>query len=622
MADGRDPSGGFSYRTALPWTNIFRCFQIALDPRKLVVAAAGILLMSFSWWLLSNLFYYAAPAENDPKYQVGTIQKEYEDRKKADDTNYTEADARRIAADRYQKDYEQWQQLDALAGPGGRLRTLPWYEYRGPNPFLFFTDALGGSAADRSNAVYAFFTGSVPVLVEPLVKLLLPVAKIVSPGVSTQTRVYLFLILLSNVAVWAFCGGIITRLAAVQLANKGPITLKQATTFVGRRYLSYVGAPLVPLGIIALVVCGLVLYGLFALIPFFGDIVLLGVGLPAVIIGGAIMTVFLVGLVGYPMMYCTLSVEGDQSDTFDALSRSVNYVYQAPWHYLWNWLVAILYGAAVTLFVLFFASVAVYVGKWAVGLTASAVWPERKPESLFVYAPESFGWKELLTKDSPYEVRGGWEKLDRNGQVTLDESKKVREVYRYEPANRPAYDATRGDVWWYKSWGAGIVCFWLTLAFLMMLGFSYSFFWSAATMIYFLMRKKVDEAEMDEVYEDDEPEAPLAPPSFGPAPAPPAPAPADTPVLLGTSVLNKPAPPPPAPPVADTPLPLPPPPPATLPFSPPPPPVLVSPPIPISPPPPLPFTPPEPEPEDDEPEDEPEPPAPKKPVEDDDAPMG
>ena len=462
MADGRDPSGGFSYRTALPWTNIFRCFQIALDPRKLLVAAAGILLMSFSWWLLSNLFYYQAPVENDPKYQIGTIQKEYEDRKKADDTNYTEADYRGIAADRYQKDYEQWQQLDALAGPGGRLRTLPWYEYRGPNPFLFFTDALGGSAADRSNAVSAFFTGSVPVLVEPLVKLLLPVAKIVSPGVSTQTRVYLFFILLSNVAVWAFCGGIITRLAAVQLANKGPITLKQATAFVARRYLSYLGAPLVPLGIIGLVVFGLILYGLVALIPFIGDIVLLGIGLPAVIVGGAIMTVFLVGLVGYPMMYCTLSVEGDQSDTFDALSRSVNYVYQAPWHYLWNWLVAILYGAAVTLFVLFFASVAVYVGKWAVGLPASAVWPDRKPESLFVYAPESFGWKELLTKDSPYEVRGRWEKLDRNGQRDARPSpRRCASVYRVRARRTRSRPTTipASDLWGVRGVRvAGMVC--------------------------------------------------------------------------------------------------------------------------------------------------------------------
>ena len=573
MADGRDQSGGFSYRTALPWTNIFRSFQIALDPRKLFVAALGILAMSFSWWLLSNVFYYKAPLATDQEYSGGTLRKEYDGKKKANDANYTDEDLARIGAERYKRDYEQWQQLDALAGPGGRFRTMPWYEYRGPNPFLFFTDALGGSAADREKVVYGFFSGSVPVLIEPLVKLLLPVAKLLSPGVSPLTRMYLFLILLSNVAVWAFCGGVITRLAAVQLANKGPITLKQAVRFVAQRYLSYLGAPLVPLGIIGLVVVGLVLYGLVALIPFIGDIVLLGVGLPLVIVGGAIMTVFLVGLVGYPMMYTTLSVEGDQSDTFDALSRSVNYVYQAPWHYLWNWFVAIIYGAAVTLFVLFFASVTVYVGKWAVGLTASGVWQDRKPEYLFIYAPESFGWKELLTKDSPYAVQGEWVGLDRDGNTTTESTKVIRQVYQYKPVNQELYVESKKEFWMYNTWGAGIVCFWLTLAFLMMLGFSYSFFWSSATMIYFLMRKKVDEAELDEVFEDDEPEAPLAPPKLAPTPAP---APADATVPLGSALLNKPAVSPPVvapPPVVVSPPPVvvqsPPPPPATLPFSPP-----------------------------------------------------
>jgi hypothetical protein len=366
------------------------------------------------------------------------------------------------------------------------------------------------------------------------------------------------------VAVWAFCGGIITRIAAVQLANKGPITFMQAVRFVAKRYVSYLGAPLVPLGIIAAVVVGLFLYGLVALIPLVGDILLLGLGLPLVIIGGAIMTVFLVGLVGYPMMYTTLSAEGDQSDTFDALSRSVNYVYQAPWHYLWNWLVAVLYGAAITLFVLFFASVTVYVGKWAVGLTASVIWQDRKPEYLFIYAPESFGWKELLTKDSPYAVQGEWVWFDRDGNVTTDPAKGIRQVMKYKPVDPPAYARNKNEFYWYNTWGAGIVCFWLTLAFLMMLGFSYSFFWSAATMIYLLMRKKVDEAELDEVFEDDEPEMPLAPPKLatGTVPAPTPSNPTSLPVLA-----SPPAPPSPPPPV----LPPPPPPtPATLPFSPPP----------------------------------------------------
>jgi hypothetical protein len=69
--------------------------------------------------------------------------------------------------------------------------------------------------------------------------------------------------------------------------------------------------------------------------------------------------------------------------------------------------------------------------------------------------------------------------------------------------------------------GRGLVAFWLALLFLMMLGFSYSFFWSAATVIYFLMRRKVDEAEPDEVFlEDPEPEAPLAPPKIADGTAP------------------------------------------------------------------------------------------------------
>ncbi len=566
MADGRAPIPATSPRPPL-WTGIFRCFQIALDPRKLFVAAVGILVMSFLWWLLSALFYYKAPNRDAEEYSNGAIQKELGDKKKPDGNNYSEPDFKAIGDQRFATDYEQWKVLDSLAGPGGRLRTMPWYEYRGPNPFLFATDVISGSAADRSAAVSGFLSGSVPVLIEPLVKLLIPVAKLISPGVSPLTRFYLFLILLCNIAVWAFCGGIITRIAAVQLANKGPVSLGQAYRFVRHRYLGYIGTPLIPLGIIAFCVIGLVLYGILGLIPFIGDLFVLGIGLPIVIIGGAIMAVFLVGLVGYPLMYTTLSAEGDQTDPFDALSRSINYVYQSPWHYLWYWLVAIFYGAAVTLFVLFFTSLTVYVGKWAVGLTASTVWTDRKPEYLFIYAPESFGWKELLTKDSPYAVHGSWVMLDASGKETTNPAEGVRQVYTYRPVDEIAYKQARSEFWQYNAWGAGIVCFWLTLMFLVMLGFSYSFFWSAATMIYFLMRKQVDEAELDEVYtEDEEPEAPLAPPKLAEGTGmPPAPS-TSLPVIASPPAPMMP-PPPPAPPMPPPPLP-----PIPLAESPPPPP--------------------------------------------------
>jgi hypothetical protein len=570
MADGREHSpGSFSFRATFPWMEIFRCFQVAIDPRKLLVAAAGILAMSFGWYVLSACFYYKAPDPNDVKYSNKAILDGFGAKiNPRTNLNYNEADATEIAKENYTADYEQWKVLADLAGPygkdpPGRFRAMPWDEYRGPNPFLFVTRVLSGSATERSDSISGFVTGSVPVLVEPLVKLLVPVAKLVSPGVSFQTRVYLFFLILWSVAVWAFFGGVITRLAAVQLANKGPLTLRQAVRFVATRYANYILSPLVPLIIIGVVTAGLALYGVASLIPFVGDLILLGLGLPLVIFGGAVMAFFLVGLVGYPLMYPTLSVEGDSSDTFDALSRSINYVYQAPWHYLWYWFVAVIYGAAVTFFIVFFTSLMVYTGKWAVGLPAGVIGLERKPDFLFIYAPESFGWKELFLQDSPYAIKHA-----------RAESQTGRPVDVYQPVSPSLNEASRNEYWWYNTWGAGFVSFWLALLFLMMLGFSYSFFWSAATSIYFMMRRKVDEAEPDEVFiEETEPEAPLAPPKIADGTTPPAAPSTSLPVISPPTV-----PPPPAPPKTDLPpIPLstsppavPPPPvvpPATVPFT-------------------------------------------------------
>ena len=164
-------------------------------------------------------------------------------------------------------------------------------------------------------------------------------------------------------------------------------------------------------------------------------------------------------------MYGTISAEG--SDSFDALSRSYSYVYQSPWHYIWYGLVALAYGAIVVFFVGLMGSFTVYLGKLGMSPTASML-SSRAPEYLFVYAPTSFGWRDLLLGNAP-------------------ESELL---------------ATMS---WYKFVGAFMVGVWLYLTFLMVVGFAYSFFWCESTIVYLLMRRKVDDTELDEVYlEDDE----------------------------------------------------------------------------------------------------------------------
>src|SRR5437762_3163720 len=43
--------------TKAPWTKIFTAFKVALDIKKLLLAAGGILSMAAGWWLLAVIFY-------------------------------------------------------------------------------------------------------------------------------------------------------------------------------------------------------------------------------------------------------------------------------------------------------------------------------------------------------------------------------------------------------------------------------------------------------------------------------------------------------------------------------------------------------------------------------------
>lgn len=518
-------------RKPYPWTEIFRCFQVALDPRKLAIAAAGILAMSLGWYVLSALFWHDDFNKSTAEHQkivagetswkdkspgeiqeeatkragadLENIKKKYIDLVKADkDFNKTKREDSEVfveAERRYTKELNQYHFLKSLAGPGGRIRSMPWYENRGPNPYVFLTSLSTLPSSEWINSTWGYLKMQLPVMAEPLTKLFLPLIKFTDPNATTVTRLYLFFVMLWTVLVWAFAGGIITRIAAVQLSGKDRVSIGQACRFVCQRYLSYALSPVVPMGVIGAVVFGLIILGLICLIPWAGDFIYGILGIPLMIIGGIIMTILVIGLVGYPMMTSTLSTEG--SDTFDALSRSYNYVFQSPWNYAWYWFVALLYGTVVTFFVVLVASLMVYLGKWAICQTPGTELTKQNQDYLFMYAPESFGWKELL-------LRGG---ALRGHQDAL-----TQEYVFADP--KAASDYTKSYLW--SNWiGASLTTFWLVTIFLLMLGFSYSFFWSAATMIYMLMRQRVDEVELDEVYLEDEdvPPPPVVVPPVAPS---------------------------------------------------------------------------------------------------------
>lgn len=679
MAEERSESREVTWRQLLPWTELFRTFQVALDLNKLLLAAAGIFVTWFLWWLLALIF--AAPQDktapdwlaNAAKYDNNwaTYRKERQrwnlmneavgldanvanpDKRarykvedfaetKAEFTLFTQVvdleqdvheaadkrDARELylatisdlakkpkdgdneeEKARFKKKLADWEaKKKKLEGnpnyewpslplspeeerlyrakasqyarlsqpkPYGLLAVSPWNEDRGPNPYLLVT---GQSGVPWEPGFFWEWFGreQAPVMVEPLVKFLRPIVYFLSPVNDWVTRFYFGMVVLCTLVVWSIFGGAITRIAVVQLARGEKIGVFEALRFTSRRFLSYAIAPLFVLGFCFVLTLIMVLLYLVGMIPYVGDFVT-AVIYPLYFVLGLIMAVAFVGLVGWPLMAATISAEG--TDSWEAVSRSYSYVYQRPWHFIWYSLVSIAYGGVCLFFIGFMVSFSVYLAKWGMNQTPGSGYFEREPHYLFVYAPESFGWRELLldgAQVTEYQKKPKYAALAaRKAEVVLAKSSRpAGEVGagrsgRWSRLDENAYEAyVRESLTWGNHLGAAIVAFWLGLVFLLMLGFGYSFFWTSSTIIYLLLRKSVDAAEMDEVYleEDDyEQTFPPGPPATAvtpmqagrslpmvdaprptavSAPGPVAPSP---PPSAGSAMISTPAPAPPAP---------------------------------------------------------------------------
>ena len=166
---------------------------------------------------------------------------------------------------------------------------------------------------------------------------------------------------------------------------------------------------------------------------------------PLMLVGGGLVTLLLVGLFfGWPLMFAAASVDG--ADAFDAVSHSYAYTFQRPWQYLFYVTVAVVLGSLGWLVVSNVAAATVGLTYWAASLGGGAT--------------------------AVGEVIGG---------------------------NSPNI----GD-----SLGGGLIRFWCGCVKLLAVGFLYSYFWTASTAIYLLLRLDNDNKEMDEVFLDDEEDEP------------------------------------------------------------------------------------------------------------------
>lgn len=144
--------------------------------------------------------------------------------------------------------------------------------------------------------------------------------------------VVLIVLVLGLLIIWSVFAGTITRMAAVEFAKGEKIGVKDSLTFAMKKFWSYFCTPLMPvMGVLFFIACN-VLGGLLGQIKFAGEIAV-AIGFPLAILSGfLIVFIGIIGIIGFFLMYPTISAEG--SDTFDAMSRAYSYVLSRPLHFL------------------------------------------------------------------------------------------------------------------------------------------------------------------------------------------------------------------------------------------------------------------------------------------------
>jgi hypothetical protein len=264
--------------------------------------------------------------------------------------------------------------------------------------------------------------------------------------------IYAILFTLLFLLVWAVFGGAICRIAAVHVARDEKISVRQALRFSVSKVLSFVFAPVIPLLIVLGIGVVLAVGGLLFYLPWgIGSIVASALMIFA-FLGGLVITLVLFGTVGgLNLMYPTIAVEG--SDSFDAISRSFSYVFARPWRMLFYTAVAVAYGALAYLFVKFFAYVVLasthYFVGWWLGGQPGRWFPEMWPAPSFASLP---------------------------------------------------YNLDLAGLAWPEAVAAVLISICVYLIVSLVGAFAISFYFSASTIIYYLMRREVDATELEDVY--------------------------------------------------------------------------------------------------------------------------
>lgn len=460
-----------AWQELFPWLILTRSVRIALLARVILLGAIGIIATTSGWQVIGTLF----PAGDDPVLS--------ELKAEADAWIWEDSPGFQVA-------------MSARSAPD-----------------IFRSAREGLSEAPVS--LWVYFTR--------------PFMHLFRDDVTPRGFLYLLVTCVWELLVWGLIGGAITRIAALKFTRDEGPGFSHSLRHSASKLMSYTIAPLIALAGASVFALQLVVLGLVMRL----EVVTLIAALawPFVLLLGLLMAILLIGaLLGWPLMWSTVSVEG--TDAFDALSRSYAYVYQRPLRLLWYVLFAALLAALSMFVVKAFAATAIALGDWSIswGLDQqtmdTVVSPGTAARRLEAARTNGALTGEVDTVSLQVAV-GADDDPDSTGEPQAGGPEFPAPGDSTTPSTGTTGDAAPSTL---DRIARRAIHFWKSMLAALAAGYQAGFLWVSAVGIYLLLRRDIDGAEMNEVYLAHEDEFGVPPLDEDPATGVPEVSPSGTPL--------------------------------------------------------------------------------------------
>lgn len=291
MAQQPESSTSPNLLEAIGLTRILRTVSMALQPAKLALALAAVLL-TLAWGSLLDVAW--SGQTNLDEFTVSAF----------------------IAARQLNVPFAEPE------GEWGVFKVFRTHQRRALTGAVGMSDPVGSMA---SGAAGRFIDPTASV--RPFYSL-----EAMGLGVLWMVKYHPFFFVLfaaGSLAIWSLLGGAICRIAALHFTRDEKPTLQQGLQFAKKRWFGgFFLAPCIPLVFVGLILLVMALGGLLLRIPLIGDI-LGGLLFFLAILGGFFAAVLLIGLlVGGSLFWPAVAIEG--SDAFDSFSRALSYPLTRP----------------------------------------------------------------------------------------------------------------------------------------------------------------------------------------------------------------------------------------------------------------------------------------------------